>query len=222
MKRFVFPLVLGVVGVAILLSLALWQLRRLEWKETMLAGITAQIHGPVQPLPPKGADTRPLKYTPVELVGGTTGDDLLVLSGQKGVGAGYRVISAFETGEGRMILLDRGFLPEADKSQPRPPTALIVQGNIHYPNESDRYTPEPDLDQNLWFARDIPSMAARLKVEPILVVAAQVEGDTQGISPQAISISGIPNDHKMYAITWFLLAIVWSGMTALLLWRNRR
>ena len=54
------------------------------------------------------------------------------------------------------------------------------------------------------------------------MVAAQVEGDAQGITPVPIAIEGIRNEHLNYAITWFLLALVWSGMTAFLLWRIRR
>ncbi|TMV94824.1 SURF1 family protein [Thioclava sp. BHET1] len=222
MARFIFPLLLGVVGCAILISLGVWQVQRLEWKRAMLAEISAKIDGVPQELPPEGTDTEALKYEPVEIAGGTTGQEILVLSGQKGVGAGYRVIDAFETGDGRSILLDRGFLPEADKGQPRPPTALIVTGNLHWPRESDAYTPEPDPKTGLWFARDVPAMAKQLGTEPVMVVARHVEGDAQGISPEPVTISGIPNDHLGYAITWFLLAIVWAGMTIFLLWRIRR
>ena len=222
MTRFIFPLLLGVVGCAILIALGVWQLNRLDWKTAMLAEISAKIDGVAQALPPEGTDTRALKYQPVELAGGTTGQEILVLSGQKGVGAGYRVIDAFETGEGRRILLDRGFLPEAGRDAARPPTALIVAGNLHWPNETDSYTPPPDAKTGLWFARDVPAMAKALGTEPILVVAARIQGDRQGITPEPITITGIPNDHLQYAITWFLLAIVWAGMTIFLLWRIRR
>lgn len=222
MRRYVFPLLLGLIGVAILLSLGFWQLRRMAWKEAMLAEISAEIGGPAQDLPPEGTPTEPLKYTPVMIAGATTGEDLLVLSGQKGVGAGYQVISAFETGEGRRVLVELGFLPEAHKHDPRPGTAMIVQGNLHWPDEADSYTPAPDPDARLWFARDVPSMAGFLNTEPILVVAAQIKGELPGVSPQPITTVGIPNDHMNYAITWFSLAVVWSGMTAFLLWRIRR
>ena len=222
MRRYIFPLLLGLVGVAILLSLGFWQLRRMEWKEAMLADIAAQIGGPAQDLPATGTPTEPLKYTPVAVAGATTGEDLLVLSGQKGVGAGYQVISAFETGDGRRVLVDVGFLPEANKTDPRPGTAMIVHGNLHWPTETDSYTPEPDRAARLWFARDVPSMAEFLQTEPMLIVAARIEGQAPGISPQPITVDGIPNDHRNYAITWFSLAVVWAGMTAFLLWRIRR
>ncbi|MDD8024296.1 MAG: SURF1 family protein [Paracoccaceae bacterium] len=222
MKRYIFPVILGVVGCAILLSLGVWQLRRLAWKEEMLSQITAQIAGPVQDLPPEGTDVQALKYTPVMMAGATTGEEILVLSGQKGGGPGYEVISAFETGDGRRVLLDRGFIPEAARRSPRPGTALIVTGNLHWPNEVDSYTPAPDLAAQVWYARDVPAMATHLGAEPLLVVAARVDGDPQGVEPQPIAITGIPNDHLNYAITWFSLAIVWAGMTAFLLWRIRR
>ncbi|OOY22147.1 cytochrome oxidase biogenesis protein Surf1, facilitates heme A insertion [Thioclava sp. DLFJ5-1] len=222
MKRYIFPLLLGIVGCAILISLGIWQVQRLGWKEAMLAEISAKIEGQPQALPPEGTDTKPLKYEPVTASGRTTGQEILVLSGQKGVGAGYRVIDAFETDQGRKILLDRGFIPEGEKGTDRPVTALSVIGNLHWPEETDSYTPEPDAKTGIWFARDVPAMAAKLGTEPILIVARTVQGAAQGITPVPVTITGIPNDHLGYAITWFLLAIVWAGMTIFLLWRIRR
>jgi surfeit locus 1 family protein len=223
MRRYVFPLLLGLCGVAILLSLGAWQVRRLAWKQTLLAGIEAQIHGAPEALPAPGtADPLVLKYRPVELRGSTTGEGLLVLTGQKDVGAGYEVISVFETSDHRRVLLDRGFVPEAARDAPRPPVALDVLGNLHWPSEADSYTPAPDLKTGLWFARDVPEMAKALNTEPLLVVVSSVTGDAQGVEPVPVGIEGIPNDHLGYAITWFSLAAVWAGMTAFLLWRIRQ
>lgn len=222
MKRYIFPVLLGVLGVAILLELGFWQLRRLAWKEDMIARITAKIDAPAQELPAPGTDAKPFKYTPVTIRGATTGEELLVLSGEKDVGAGYEVISAFETGEGRRVLLDRGFVDEEHKTSPRPATAMIVQGNLHWPEESDSYTPAPDAKTGLWFARDVPAMAAKLGTEPIFVQARSIAGDAQGVAPRPLGLEGIRNDHLQYAITWFSLAAVWLGMTAFLIWRIRR
>lgn len=221
MRRIVFPLILGFGGVALLLSLGFWQLRRLEWKETVLAAISAKIDATPQPIPLASADPAEFNYTAVALSGMTLGDEILVLTGQKGVGAGYEVITAFATRDGRRVLLDRGFVPEAARRVARPPTELQVTGNLQWPNEADSYTPAPDLAAGVWFARDVPAMAAHLHTEPLLVVAARVQGDAQGVDPVPITITGIPNDHLNYAITWFLLAAVWSGMTVFLLWRIR-
>src|SRR5690606_30657440 len=41
------------VALAILLGLGFWQLDRLEWKETLIAGVEARTKGPAVPLPPE-------------------------------------------------------------------------------------------------------------------------------------------------------------------------
>ncbi len=223
MSRYVFPLLLGVVGVAILCSLGIWQLHRLTWKEAMLADIETRIAAPPVDLATVTApDAERDQYLPVTVKGRTTGEEADVLSGLKEQGTGFEIISAFETSDGRRILLDRGFVPEAQKDVARPPVELTVTGNLEWPNEADTYTPEPDLSANLWFARNVPDMAASLKTDPILVVIRTAEGDAQGILPMPVDTSGIPNDHLNYAITWFSLAAVWAGMTLYLLWRIRR
>lgn len=217
--RYLFPLGLGVLGCALLISLGLWQVQRLHWKQAMLAQISARIAAAPEGLPARGAPVR--KYTPVRVEGRTTGQEILVLTGRKGDGPGYEVISAFETG-GRRVLIDRGFVPDAARGTPRPAVALTVTGNLHWPEETDRYTPPPDLRMGIWFARDTQAMAQALGTEPVLIVARQVAGDEQGVSPVPLGLEGIPNDHLGYAITWFSLAAVWAGMTAFLIWRIRR
>lgn len=223
MRRILFPLVAGAGGVAVLLALGLWQVRRLHWKEALIGAIESQIVAdPVAFDGLAGPDPATDRFRPVRLSGRTTGQEALVLSGRKNVGAGFEVIAVFETEGGRRILLDRGFLPEAGRGMVRPSVALTVTGNLHWPDETDAFTPAPDVSAGLWFARDVPAIAAALKTEPVMVVARVVEGDPQGIEPVPVDTAGIPNDHQQYAATWFSLAAVWAGMTVFFLWRIRR
>lgn len=220
MRRYLFPAILGIAGVAILLSLAVWQLQRMEWKQAMLAEIQAGIDASAGPLP--AAVDPSMKYRPVELAGRTTGQEILVLSGTREAGGGYLVISAVETTDGRRVMVDRGFVPEGARHTPRPPVDLRIRGNLHWPQEKGGATPEPNLTEGIWFARDVPAMAAQLGTEPVLIVASAVEGDAQEIEPIPVGITGIPNNHLEYAVTWFMLAAVWAGMTAYLISRIRR
>ena len=156
------------------------------------------------------------RYLPVRVTGRFDGQLLTVLSGQKNVSAGVDVIAVFVTDDGRRVLVDRGFVPEGS-AVPRSTASATLVGNLLWPNDRDAFTPLPDARTGLWFARDVPAMALALQTEPMLVVAAAPTGD--GIDPMPVSISGIPNDHLGYAITWFSLALVWAGMTGYWLWR---
>ncbi|KMW59544.1 Cytochrome oxidase biogenesis protein Surf1 [Candidatus Rhodobacter oscarellae] len=219
MKRYLFPLIIGLGGVAILVSLGVWQVQRLAWKEGVLADISARIAAqpvalPAQPNPQQHA------YLPVRAEGTVT-DGLRVLASAKRRGAGYRMISVFET-DGRKVLLDRGFLSVDAQADAGAPQEITVTGNLHWPDEVDGFTPEPDTEMNLWFARDVPAMAAALGTEPVLIIARRIEPAGYAAEPMPVGATGIPNDHLEYAITWFSLAIVWAGMTAFLLWRIRQ
>lgn len=163
-----------------------------------------------------------MKYMPVTVSGTTTGDEIDMLSGSKDQGGGYQIISRFVTDSGRAIMVDRGFVPQEMRHLERGPTRLVVQGNLHWPAEVSSSTPKPNLDENIWFARDVPAMAEVLDTEPVLVVASFVEGDAQGVQPIPVAIDGIPNNHLSYAMQWFMIAAVWAGMTVALIWRIRQ
>jgi surfeit locus 1 family protein len=215
----ILPLLFGLMGAAILISLGVWQLQRLAWKEAVLADIAARIvAAPVAiPKSPNSTDDR---YLPVTMQGRFTGPEIDVLTSRKQIGAGFRIIAAFQTDDGRRVMVDRGFLHEDHRADPRQVTEATITGNLHWPDETDNFTPAPDSRLNLWFARDVAAMAAALETEPLLIVARADTGD--GIESMPVDTSGIPNDHLNYALTWFSLAFVWLGMTGLLLWRIRQ
>lgn len=221
MRRMILPLLFGLIGTAILLSLGFWQLQRLAWKEAIIADIDARILDAPVPLPDT-ASPEADRYLPVTMTGRTTEDEIRVLASRRIVGAGFRIVTAFETDAGRRILLDRGFLPEAQQNTPRPPVEMTVTGNLHWPDETDGFTPDPDIARNMWFARDVDLMAQALNTEPLMVIARSTTEATTAVPPLPINTAGIPNDHLNYALTWFSLAAVWVGMTVFLLWRIRR
>ncbi len=221
LARMIPSLLLGLVGVAVLMSLGFWQLSRLDEKLGQIAAIEARIGDVPRPLP-ADPDAATDRFRPVTVDGRHTGEVVHVLSSREGFGPGSRVIGVFETEAGRRILVDRGFLPEAARgagglaSDP-----VTVTGNLDWPRDTDGYTPEPDLARGLWFSREVEPIAAHLETEPVMLVA-RADAPVPGLVPAPLDSAGLRNDHLEYAITWFLLAATWAGMTALLLWRIRQ
>lgn len=218
MRRYLFPVLLGIVGVAILVSLGVWQVGRMAEKRAYLDEIAARIGTapvPLPAIPEEGAD----KFRAVFADGRFTGEVLDVLSAHKGEVPGALLIEAFVTDDGRRIMVQRGFVEADARDAPRSVTTARVVGNLHWPQDSNAYTPPPDAKTGLWFARDVPAMALALGTEPTLIIASAPTGD--GIDPVPVDASGIPNNHWGYAIQWFLLAATWAGMTVFLVWRIR-
>ena len=216
-RRLVGALVIGVVGTATLLALGVWQLQRLEWKRSILAEIEARIAASPVALP-SDPDPEAHRFLPVEVRGNILPQALRVMTTSDG-GAAFRIVSPLATSD-RTLLLDRGVIPAGAAVPPPPEGEVAVAGNLHWPDEADAFTPPPERAEGLWYARDVPKMAAELGTEPLMIVAREVPGD--GVSPRPIGTGGIPNDHLEYAMTWFSLAAVWAGMTLVLVWRIRR
>lgn len=223
MRQYLAPLVLGIGGTAILVALGVWQLQRLAWKEAILSEIETRIAADPAPLP-EAPDPGADRFVPVTVRGDFDGTDIPVFLSHDG-GPIYRLVAAFDTDEGRRIMVDRGAIPfrtdpdPAERTQPM--QGVEVTGNLHWPDEVDRWTPEPDA-RGVFFGRDVAAMAEVLGTEPVLIVAREVSVNAPPATPLPVTATGIPNNHLGYAIQWFGLAIVWAGMTFFLLWRIRK
>ena len=216
-KRMIAPVIFGFVGIAILVSLGNWQVRRLAWKETILAQMEARLTGPVQPVPEAPDRTRDL-YLHVQVVGEMGEGEVHVLSSSPETGPGYRVIAPFTLKSGRVILVDRGLVPEGQKAATRPLEHGTLEGNLLWMQDPPSFP--PDLSKNIWFNRDTEALAIALNTEPVLLVQSHTTLST-GPHPVAVGLN-IPNNHLGYAITWYGFALVWLGMTLYLLWRIKR
>jgi len=212
------PLLLGVIGIAVLLWLGAWQMQRMVWKQAVLAEIVTQIAADPVGIP-QSPNPQDQRFLSVQVNGRFVGQEIHVLSSNKETGAGYRVISVLLT-DGRRVMVDRGFIPPTAKNDVRPAKDISLSGNLHWPDEVDGFTPEPDLGAEIWFARDVPALAVALDTEPVLIIAASETGD--GVRAFPVDATSIPNNHLNYAITWFLLAAAWFGMTVHLLLRIKR
>ncbi len=215
-RRLILPLLFGILGTAILVALGTWQLQRLGWKEAVIARIEARLASDPVPVP-ADANAGEHQYLRVRAEGEIAPGELHVYTSHPPHGVGYRVIAPLVLRDGRRILLDRGFAPIDAKDTTRPIGPVEVEGVLHWPQEVDRFTADPDLDENIWFARDPEAMAAALDAESVLLVVAEssIEGGPI-LMPVTVNI---PNRHLEYVVTWYGLALVWAGMTVYWLWR---
>ena len=209
---------IAIPGLLVLLSLGVWQTKRLAWKEALLESINYNLSS--EPLfLPNGVKKSEHNFKMVKVKGALEPRSIFILTPVKGSGAGFRVISPFKLVDGGKILLDRGVIKEKDK--PLLKTSgqqSLVKGYLSWPNETDYFTPEPNFTRNIWFSRDLEKMANFLETQPILVVLTENRLDPS-IRMQDPT-NDIPNNHLQYAITWFMMAILWFGMSVYFVYKK--
>jgi len=192
--------------------LGFWQMKRLAWKEALLENISYNLSSEPSILPTELKKSEH-NYKMVQVEGFLEPTAIFILTPVKGSGAGFRVISPLKLQDGSKILIDRGVIREQDTDRLETlgqQNSLV--GYLFWPNETDYFTPDPNLKRNIWFSRDLEKMASFLETQPILVVATENRLDPS-IKMQDPTIH-IPNNHLQYAITWFMMAFLWFGMSA--------
>ena len=220
LRKILFPLILGVAGCGVLISLGLWQVERLAWKEEILADIDARLMSPPVPFSIFATEAAD-EYSRVVLSGNPTGEELHVLVSGTEAGTGYRVISRFETEVGA-VLVDQGLLAIDNKRAPAMTGPMTITGTLLWPDDQNSSTPEPDLAANIWFARNVEAMSEALDTLPFMVVTSLSSPADPRLTPLPVNTATIKNDHFEYAVTWFLLAFVWAIMTLYLILRTLR
>ncbi|WP_339640142.1 SURF1 family protein [Jannaschia helgolandensis] len=219
--RLILPLLFGLAGFVVLAALGLWQLQRMEWKQSVIAEIEARIGA--DPVPVAAVlDPETDNFRPVIVEGRISGPPIRVLGAWRSAGSGFKVIVPLQTAQ-RTLMVDLGIVPletSTEALRARLPEGPIrVTGNLNWPDDLNAGTPSPEGD--IWYARDVPTLAPVMGTDPVMVVARDVTPPA-GPTPVPVGVEGIPNNHLGYAVQWFGLALVWLGMTLFLLWRIRR
>ena len=209
---------IAIPGLLVLLSLGVWQTKRLAWKESLLENINYNLSSEPAFLS-NSVKKSEHNYKMVKVKGALEPRSIFILTPVKGSGAGFRVISPFKLVDGGKILIDRGVIKEKDKSFLKTSgQQSLVKGYLSWPNETDYFTPEPNFTRNIWFSRDLEKMANFLETQPILVVLTENRLDPS-IRMQDPT-NDIPNNHLQYAITWFMMAILWFGMSVYFVYKK--
>ena len=218
-----WPTILTLMALAVLLSLGNWQLERRVWKLSLIADIEARtVQTPIgfsqaERLFQAGED---VEYLPARINGTFLHGKEIHLFRQSVEGkGGYHIITPLKTDEGRVVLVDRGYVPpdrKAPDTRAEGQVAGIValEGLIRTDGTPGAFVPPNNPEKGEWFFRDHLAMGAAAGVDsvaPLFLDLADMPvpgGWPQGGQTRIV----LKNDHLGYALTWFGLAVVLVGV----------
>lgn len=229
--------VLGLVAFAILIGLGTWQVQRLHWKEGLIATIEARVSAPPQPLAAieaRLADTGDVDYWPVSLSGRFHHEgERHFFATHKG-SSGYFVYTPLELDDGRLIMVNRGFVP-FDRKEPASRREGQVEGRREIvglarnlvDEKPNSLMPDNDPAKNIFYWKDLAAMSASAGVgRPDDYLPLFVDADDApnpgGLPVGGVTLISMPNSHLQYAVTWYGLAAALAGVLGAWLWRRLR
>ena len=217
-----------------LIALGNWQVRRLAWKEQLIADVTSRVAAsPIAAPGPEqwaGLSRDDAVYRPVRITGhydhAREVHVWFALNDPQGGplgGPGYMIMTPFVTTEGWQVIVNRGFVPEKLKEKASRPETLVetpqtLTGLMRFDEPKNWLSPKTDKQKNVWIVRQVGEMAAFLGMDeertaPYWVDLVKGQGVPWGAEAASLPQGGetritFRNSHLQYAVTWYGLAAV--------------
>ncbi|WP_445145151.1 SURF1 family protein [Dyella sp. Tek66A03] len=224
----------GPLGLALLAAFALllfagfvalgtWQVKRLAWKRDLIERVDQRVHAPPAAAPGPGqwgqVTAEADEYLDVSLSGAFLHDRQTLVWAATDLGSGYWVVTPLQMADGAIVLVNRGFVPTdwcalRGQCAAGPSGEVTVTGLLRM-SEPSVMLRRNDPTQNRWYTRDVPAIAdARglRRVAPYFVDAdaatSPAAGGQRSWPVGGLTVINFPNNHLVYLITWYLLALM--------------
>ena len=212
-----WPTVFSLPALLICLSLGAWQIERLFWKQDLIARRDAAVTAAPAPVPKTLAEARGMEYRHVSDEGSYLYDKEIFLGATSDAGGqGYQVLTPLLEPGGRVVFVNRGYIPaelkdSARRSAAQIPGTVHVQGLLRLPPTArpNWFLPDNRPDLNYWFWVDLSAMSAVDKLNEVapFYIDAAATPNPGGWPKGGVTRLTLPNNHLQYAITWFSLAV---------------
>ena len=219
--RFWVGLVLLPVALAVLVALGTWQVKRLYWKEQLLASIEQRSHAePLDVIAIEQALTggEAIDYRTARASGRFLHDKerhfFATFKGQ----SGFYLYTPLELDDDRFLFVNRGFVPY-DLKQPSSRPQSLVTGNqditglarARLSERPSSIVPDNDEAGNIFYWKDLDRMAASVGLPAVSMLPFFLDADATpvpgGLPLGGVTVIDLPNSHLQYAVTWYGLAL---------------
>jgi surfeit locus 1 family protein len=203
--------------VLLCLGLGFWQIERLIWKRELIVQRQAAVAATLIAVPRDSEDARGLEFRPVTDEGVFLHEKEIFLGATSEAGRnGYQVLTPLQEATGRIVFVNRGFIPAELKDPNKRRSGQIVgvvrvRGLLRLAatEKPAWFLPDNRADLNYWFWVDLPAMAAADGLDRLapFYIDADATPNPGGWPRGGVTRLELRNDHLQYAITWFSLAV---------------
>ena len=206
------PTLIVLPALAVLLALGVWQVERLQWKSALIAEREAALAAPPVELRASSQLAPDLAFRRTRAHG-----RLLAAQGQlyglrpRNGQPGHELLTPLRLVDGGVILVNRGWRPEAAPATEGPEEEVALEGILRFPQPPGFFAPEHGADTPRWLWYDLAGLGRRLDLDlaPAVLELEPPEG------------AGLSNNHLQYALTWFALAAALAAIYVISQWQGR-
>lgn len=204
--------VLVIAMIVVMVNLAFWQIDRHDERQEFNATLTARFDEPIVPLESLlGANPTDIEWRTVQVTGTyLAGADVSVVNVSQDGRAGFDPVSALVMPDGRIVLVNRGFLPLAAPFPAAPAGEVTVTGTVRSSAQRKPGQIADPKDGVLTEVQriDIPRLDQQIDgdvVDVYVELLASEPADSPALSRIA-SPDFTTGPHLSYAVQWFIFS----------------
>ncbi|PXW54089.1 SURF1 family protein [Chelatococcus asaccharovorans] len=225
--------IIALIGAAGFTALGIWQIERRAWKRDLIARVEGRIHAPAVTAPGPAAwpqiSIANDEYRRVTAKGEFLNDRETLVQAVTALGGGYWVLTPFRTADGFTVLVNRGFVPPELRDPATRPTGQVggettVTGVLRLTEPKGALLRENDPAGDRWYSRDVAAIAKARHLPdaaPYFIDADRIVPPNPG-PVGGLTVTAFSNNHLVYALTWFSLALMVLWAAAFVLHRDYR
>ncbi|WP_372777795.1 SURF1 family protein [Litorivivens sp.] len=221
-------ILLNLSACATFIALGNWQLDRLSWKKALISRVEQRVSAPAVPAPTPGQwrelSRESHEYLHVSLYGRFLAEynTLVVAATEKG--SGYWVLTPLLTDNHGTVLINRGYIGQGAQPAPAPGGEVTVSGLLRLTEPDGGFLRANDPAAKRWYSRDVVAIgsALSLSLAPYFVDAdtgqpgsagnVDFDGEQSVQNPLGgLTVINFSNSHRVYALTWYTLALMAAG-----------
>ena len=210
-------LVLLAVVICLFVSLGTWQLYRLQWKLALIERVDSRAHAAPTAAPARAEWARVTaaadEYRHVSLSGVFLDDQAVRVQAATVLGAGFWVVTPLRQADGSLVLVNRGFVEPSQDATPGSPRGQSVKldGLLRMSEPGGAFLRHNDPADGRWYSRDVQAIAQQQKladVAPYFVDADAAQNAGKSAPVAGLTVVAFHNNHLVYALTWYALALM--------------
>jgi len=215
---------LGLVAAAMfagLLALGHWQVERRAWKLDLIDRVEQRLRAAPQPAPGPAdwpAIGKTDEYRRLRVEGEFLHELETCTQAVTVRGAGCWVVTPLRTPEGWLLLVNRGFVePQrrdaATRQSGQVAGRVTVSGLLRLSEPQGGFLRRNDPAAERWFSRDVAAIAAarRLPAAQVAPYFLDAGDSAEGGPVGGLTVLRFQNNHLVYALTWYGLALMVAG-----------
>jgi surfeit locus 1 family protein len=132
------------------------------------------------------------------------------------LGGGFWVLTPLRTDDGFTVLVNRGFVPpewRGDPAQAPVSGEVAVTGLLRTTEPKGAFLHANDAAAGRWYSRDVEAIGAARGLRDLApyFIDADASANSNEFPRGGLTVMAFHNNHLLYAVTWFALALMLLG-----------